>query len=432
MTKSSKKSDSNRINFKSGVPDTLYKRAGGRCSVPRCKNPTMGPFYDHDGAVNMGQACHIYSAAENGPRGWGGKSPEFISSDKNGIWCCQYHAGIIDKNKGRDYPAATLFAWKELAEARVLKQMNDTPSPLGWVESIEFTHFVREFLPKINLSRRTLIWGKNGSGKTSLFEIAASISNSKYAERFNGTQRKGKDGVSQPVTFSGKTIYSTADTHSKEIEISVTGEEITRHENNASCLLPPGDIEVVYCSKEDAQKQEGEDDIDYFMRVLDVDRVTLNALVNIGTKSLIPGSLKFQHAKDYEDDDSELLVACYKENGEPYYELTFLKENKDKLLPYSCLSGSEKDMLLLDLLITKAREICKQRLTLLLIEDQSLVLDTSNFKKLLKCLASENFQVVVSTPPLIEKEVIDYESEKPTLKELDHLESWTLSILVNE
>lgn len=131
-----------RLDFNKGVPDILYKQAGGRCSVPRCNNPTMGPYYDHEGAVNMGVACHIYSASENGPRGWGGKDPEFIKSEKNGIWCCQYHATLIDKKKGKDYPANVLFAWKKLAEARTLKNMNDTPSPLGWVESIEFTEFV--------------------------------------------------------------------------------------------------------------------------------------------------------------------------------------------------------------------------------------------------------------------------------------------------
>ena len=92
-----------RINFKSNVPDILYRQAGGRCSTPRCKNPTMGPYYDGDGAVNQGVACHIYSASEDGPRGWGDKDENFISSADNGIWCCQYHASLIDKNKGIIY-----------------------------------------------------------------------------------------------------------------------------------------------------------------------------------------------------------------------------------------------------------------------------------------------------------------------------------------
>ena len=52
-----------RIDFKSGVPDLLYRQAGARCSVPRCTNPTMGPYYANEGAVNMGVASHIYSAA---------------------------------------------------------------------------------------------------------------------------------------------------------------------------------------------------------------------------------------------------------------------------------------------------------------------------------------------------------------------------------
>ena len=73
----------------------------------------------------MGVACHIYSASENGPRGQGNKNSEFLGSEENGIWCCQYHANLIDKNNGVDYPVSTLFMWKKLAEARVLKEMNE-------------------------------------------------------------------------------------------------------------------------------------------------------------------------------------------------------------------------------------------------------------------------------------------------------------------
>lgn len=88
-----------RIDFARGIPDILFKRAGGHCSVPRCKIPTMGPFNDDIGAVNMGIACHIFSAAENGPRGRGGKDADFIRSAENGIWCCAAHAALIDITK---------------------------------------------------------------------------------------------------------------------------------------------------------------------------------------------------------------------------------------------------------------------------------------------------------------------------------------------
>lgn len=61
----------------------------------------MGPYYESDGAVNMGTACHIYSAAAEGPRGQGGKDKAFLESEANGIWCCAYHGTLIDKKKAK-------------------------------------------------------------------------------------------------------------------------------------------------------------------------------------------------------------------------------------------------------------------------------------------------------------------------------------------
>ena len=104
-------SKSGRIDFSVSVKETLYKRAA-RCSVPRCNKPTAGPFSSNAGAVNVGMACHIYSAAEEGPRGRGGKDDELIRSAENGIWCCSYHGHLIDKGRGADYPAPCFLLGK--------------------------------------------------------------------------------------------------------------------------------------------------------------------------------------------------------------------------------------------------------------------------------------------------------------------------------
>ncbi|MEW3947073.1 hypothetical protein QOZ26_30355, partial [Pseudomonas aeruginosa] len=107
---------------------------------------------------NMGVACNIYSAAEDGPRGRGGQTDAFIGSEKNGIWCCSAHASLIDKKKGNEFPFTVLFAWKELAEARIRKLLDDVPSPLGWVDAIEFSEYENLINPpRITLSRNTLI-----------------------------------------------------------------------------------------------------------------------------------------------------------------------------------------------------------------------------------------------------------------------------------
>lgn len=414
-----------RIEFKNGVPEILYKRAGLRCSVPRCKNPTFGPFSELQSAVNMGAACHIYSAAENGPRGRGGKNAEFISSAENGIWCCQYHAGLIDKARGRDYPAGVLFAWKRLAEARTLKQMNDIPSPLGWVDSIEFLEFAnRSNLPKMTLSRRTLMFGGNGSGKTVLLEAAASISQSKYSERISRTRIKNRDGELAPAVFKAKVTYSTVDYFSKELSLLVQEGTLIRFEGGLPCFLPPGDLEVIYCSGRDLERRDGEDDLDLFARVLNVDKSALLSLVRMGTNTVMPGETRFEPA--YEEDEEGVRKPIFKNNGNPYLKLAFKKAPRDVFVSFADLSSSEQGRLIVDFLIAKAREVCKQRLTLLMIEGMILTFDAANFENLLTKLTDEEFQVIVSLPPIREKDVIRAEGEGVALQEKEYLGAWKL------
>jgi hypothetical protein len=377
----------------------------------------------------MGVACHIYSAAADGPRGRGGKDANFLSSEANGIWCCQYHASLIDKANGNDYSAHDLFAWKALAEARVLKQMNDRPSPLGWVDSIEFLEFPRPgMLPKIELSRHTLLGGKNASGKTILMEAVASVSHAKYASRFTNRKYKNSNEEVEPDATKIKVVYSTVDSLSKEIELKVLGMEMTRLDGGMPCLLPPGDIEVIYCSRTDIRRPEFEDDIDYMMRVLNVDRSALLALAKIGVSVVMPGEIDFRQAEEYNDEE-ESIQPKNKVNGEPFYEMRFKMRSRDSCTSFNNLSGTEQDWLILALLILKAREVCKQRLTLLVIEDLVLSLDAANFENLLRCLAAENFQALVLLPPGQEKNLLEVKNDKRTLQPLDYLEPWRLAFL---
>jgi recombinational DNA repair ATPase RecF len=109
-----------------------------------------------------------------------------------------------------------------------------------------------------------------------------------------------------------------------------------------------------------------------------------------------------------------------------------LKKVEDKASHcYEALSGGEKDLLIIDLLISKAREICKERLTLLLIDDLAYNLDQSNFEILLRALAKEDFQSIVSLPPAKEREIITYKENNPSLNDLDYLREWCLAVLAS-
>jgi hypothetical protein len=397
------------------VKTILFRRTNGRCSVPRCPHPTMGPFIENEGAVNMGIACHIYSASPKGPRGQGGKDEAFLESEQNGIWCCTKHGSLIDKNDGGDYPAETLFKWKALAEARALKEMNDQPSPLGWVESIEFTQFRGHADgPKIVLSRNSLLLGRNGSGKTLLLEAAASISHEEFAWRFKD-ERSSVQRAEDDVRV--KVVYSTVDTPAKEVRINVAGTRVSRFEGDARTQLPPADLEVIFAASwvRGPTRGEGGDDVDMLATMLCVDRATVFALLENERREFVPFPLRWQHVHeveleheqedDYDDEDTDgdeadtVVVPKYKENGEPFLEVCCKMDEDGDYLSFESLSGSEQNCVILELLIAKARETCKHRLTLLLIDAESAYrLSDYGFERLLVTLAGEDFQSVVVLP----------------------------------
>lgn len=416
-----------RIDFSMSTKLDIFKRVSGRCSVPRCTNPTVGPFLEIEGAVNMGVACHIYSAAEDGPRGRGGQTDEFIGSEPNGIWCCSSHASLIDKKKGNEFPAAVLFSWKALAEARIRKLLDDKPSPLGWVDTIEFSEYENLITPpSVLLSRNTLIFGLNCSGKTSVMEAAASISHSRYAETFSGTW---KNGVI--LKYKAKIKYSTVDTLDKTLELEMSAGNLVRKEGYTPYLLPPGDLEVIFCSGRETRRKPHEDDVDFLMRYLGIDKTALFYLAAMGGGDLLPGNIKFEQAidKEFDDYDEEILKKRYKIDEEPYMNLLFRRQGGEYWVTLDRLATSEYGLLLLSFAITKARETCKQKLTLFLVDGLIYNFDKFNFEKLLILLSKSDFQSALILPPYREADILDKNESSVKLKKLDYLESWQLKVL---
>lgn len=413
-----------RWDFLPGVPMDLFRRAEGRCSVPRCPNPTSAPSEVDSGALNMGKAAHIYSASANGPRGRGGKDEAFIRSASNGLWCCAVHADMIDKRQGREFPAETLFAWKALAEARARKRLDEVPSPLGWVDLIQFKSvpFKVSSDLKIKLSRFNLLTGPNCSGKSYLLELAASITDSQHARRMLSQSERQKIPSGAPM-WSGGVEYTTVDTLSKVVFIDIDHEGVKRREGLTPCLLPPGDIEVLLCNSSDTVQRDEEDDVDFLMRVLRLDKSALQALLGLAVGHLLPGRYRIVQGQE-DNEEGTGVQPRFKGNGKPYLELEF--SGSEPWLPLSLLSRSAADKVILDLFIAKAREVAKQRLTLLLIDGVSFNFDEVNYRRLLDTIAAEQFQAVLCLPPAQDRYLLEKEDGSVRLKDLEHLRPWNL------
>lgn len=95
--------------------DELCKRAGGLCSRPDCRVPTLAARSGSEKSKSLGRACHIHAAAPGGPRYDPSQDRAQRSAIDNGIWLCANHAGDVDDDPIR-FPAALLRAWKKEAE----------------------------------------------------------------------------------------------------------------------------------------------------------------------------------------------------------------------------------------------------------------------------------------------------------------------------
>ena len=167
-----------RADFSPSVRRLIAERAGYQCSILNCGRLTIGPGRDSRQTVNVGVAAHIFSAAPGGPRGTGGLSDSERSEPENGIWCCYTHGKTIDADQGAIFSAAQLRAWKRLHEARKSAEIHGHPfHNIGLVESISVKSAPAVGLEgrEFNLGMRNIFTGVNGSGKSVLVRLIASV-----------------------------------------------------------------------------------------------------------------------------------------------------------------------------------------------------------------------------------------------------------------
>lgn len=116
-----------RDNFSSTVKTRLAKRAGYLCSLRSCRANTVGPSRESpEATANIGVAAHICAAADGGPRSDGGMPKAMRVSVSNGIWLCQTHASLIDRDLAR-FTVGVLRSMKVQHEEYVEKNIGVRP-----------------------------------------------------------------------------------------------------------------------------------------------------------------------------------------------------------------------------------------------------------------------------------------------------------------
>lgn len=116
-----------RDDFTPKTKSALAARANFRCSYPDCKAITCGPSDESFSAINsIGVAAHICAAAPGGKRYDSKMSSEERSDIQNGIWLCQSHATLIDRDEKKFTPEL-LRDMKKKHEEKVQSELYKLP-----------------------------------------------------------------------------------------------------------------------------------------------------------------------------------------------------------------------------------------------------------------------------------------------------------------
>lgn len=369
-----------RENFTGAVRQIIAGRAGYRCSFPTCGRVTIGPGATARQTASNGVACHIFSAAPNGPRGQGGLTADQLKDVENGFWACEDHAKLVDTNEGKRYPAATLLGWRALHEARIHLEMGGIRLPVNWIEGIEIisspdasSRSGPMFKPgqRLNLSRVTLLLGDNASGKTALCEWIGATAEEGSLARWMGAD----------LSFA-LTIHNP-DAHI--FTVKRCGEEFCFHLDGAAVPFNPLPV-VVQVLGRLLPRGEAERDVDWMARWLGVTPGVVERLARGFTQERNP----FVESMNVADDGA--IEATLRVTGERR--------------TFGALSGSEKVLVGLGLAVARASTTSRYAPTLFLFDEGLSAFDPANKTLILTELGRMVTFQSVATLPMEDPKVI--------------------------
>ncbi|MBC8285843.1 MAG: hypothetical protein H8E42_00060 [Nitrospinae bacterium] len=385
-------------DFSEATKRIIAGRAGYRCSFINCDESTIGPGEGPDDVERKGVAAHIFSAAENGPRGTGALTIEQRQEPPNGIWVCEDHGKIIDIDKGKNYPANILQAWKGLQENRIAQEVRKVPSKeFGWIEKIilEKTPLF-QFGASVSLGKVTLLVGANGVGKSALCEwLSGCAGEITDFERWRETKERQCDLRLRVVVFNPDRQELAVHFYGYEMRCSYAGKPVMDLSHA---------LRVLYINEELCRENEDEDDVEYLARIWRVHLRQVPRVLNdlCSSKYGYIKSTELRPSTEYiEDENGEETEQVKKiKNGRQPMGLYVEIGSHDFLIPLDGLSGGERSQLLVSGAMVIADHYSTHQRTLLILELGNHSLDDGLLSEYSKKMQGPDFrfQTILVSP----------------------------------
>ena len=372
-----------RIEFSKKTRDVVAQRAAFRCSFPGCGRITIGPTSDPIAVANTGHAAHIYGAAVSGrgPRGNGGLSENELKSAHNAIWLCGNHASLVDKHRGRDYPADKLHSYKSLHETRTALELGGLHVPFGWVDCLTIRSsplFLGEC--KIDLAKLNLVMGANSAGKTALCQWMAAMSNPSQLERWERIFPSDRRRVSAEVK------YFDPDPH--RLRVSFLSNDYPQYQLDGEPIVSAvAPVKVIVPGEVEFSGDE-EDDLDVLSKALNLHPYEARALCD---------------ALEIGNDHNDHFVKAWfnQDEDQRYMHIQVRTATATETRVLRALGGSERTRLLMQLGIIAANRMARMSPTVLVLDAGFWRLDRNWLRRYAEILASPTcrFQTIAALPP---------------------------------
>lgn len=357
-------------NFPAAVVNELRRRAGEQCSVPSCTRTTIGPSRLSSGSHNSGIAAHIYSAMPGGPRGRGGLSPAQLKAYDNGLWCCERHGTFIDTTGGNGLDAATLRAYRHLAETRALLRNDDVRAPeAGWFDRVTIAEALPLAQPAtIMFGKNSLLKGPNGSGKSIVADLIAGLGDAGHWRRRGSSDRR----------FRASIEYF--DPEPMKVDVAIGGGEQRLDVTvNGVPGLPVPRVGVVHWSKQRFVYQGSP--VACLAATLGVDDALVRAaLLSWRSRGLLGVRGRASTAQGRRDQDGLEFWMPFSPTDDP-------ASVPERYFPWGGLGGTERLRLGIEVAAALAQEHAKRHPTLLVIDSLGGAFDTKWTQYVLELVA---------------------------------------------